>query len=79
MPCAIPKESRERAERTSGFRQGRQRNRGNSALARFTLAMKVGATLFADYTIAQTPKVKDADGNDPHRETPTGSTSAVSS
>ena len=29
-----------------------------------TPAIKVGATLFADYTVLQTPKIKDADGND---------------
>jgi hypothetical protein len=29
-----------------------------------TPAIKVGATVFADYTIQQKPKIKDADGND---------------
>src|SRR3954471_18629185 len=29
-----------------------------------TPGIKVGATIFADYTVQQTPKIKDADGND---------------
>lgn len=29
-----------------------------------TPAIKVGATLFGDYTVLQTPKIKDADGNE---------------
>src|SRR4051812_11549232 len=29
-----------------------------------TPAIKVGATIFADYTVQETPRIKDADGND---------------
>jgi hypothetical protein len=29
-----------------------------------TPSLKVGATIFADYTVLQTPKIKDADGNE---------------
>src|SRR5262245_11608023 len=29
-----------------------------------TPAIRIGATIYADYTFTQTPKIKDADGND---------------
>ena len=29
-----------------------------------TPSIKVGATIYADYTVQQTPKIKDADGNE---------------
>src|SRR5215831_18829184 len=29
-----------------------------------TPAIRVGATIFTDYTVQQTPKIKDADGNE---------------